>query len=69
MVKKVIKLNSMKNKNDRLQLNNRTNITRLEAALNELEELNIEKQQGTLSIKEYYLRKSKIIKKLYTPGS
>lgn len=66
MAKKVVKLYNPESINNKLQLKNRANIFRLETALNELEELNIEKQKSTISITEYYLRKSKIIKKLYS---
>ena len=64
---KVVKLNSGDINKNNLQLNNRANLLRLEAALNNLAELNIEKQTGTVGITEYHLRRSKIIKKLYSP--
>lgn len=66
MAKKVLQLNSSKVNGNLALQNNRANIFRLEIVLNELEELNVEKQNNTISITEYYLRKSKIIKKLYS---
>lgn len=66
MAKKVVKLITEKPKIN-LQLNNRSNLFRLEMILNDLEELNIENANGSISTTEYYLRKSKIIKKLYSP--
>ncbi len=45
---------------------NRSNISRIESALHDLGQLNIEKQNDSISKTEYYLRKSKIIKKLYS---
>lgn len=68
MAKKVVKLHVEKAKVN-LQLNNRSNLIRLEMALNDLKELNSDKQNGSISSSEYYLRKSRIIQKLYSQDS
>jgi len=68
MTNKVVKLRPVEIDETKLQLNIQSNQMRLEVALNSLEELNIEKHNGTIHLTEYYLRKSKIIKNLYTPN-
>ncbi|WP_223034769.1 hypothetical protein [Hanstruepera marina] len=44
-----------------------SSLSRIETALNDLQALNVEKQNTSISKTEYFLRKSKIIKKLYAP--
>lgn len=67
MSKKVVKLNIKKtDSNQLLKLNNRSMLFRLEMVLNDLEELNTDKLNGSISNSEYYIRKSKIIQKLYS---
>lgn len=67
MGKKVLKWNIEKHDvNQQLPHNDKSNLSRLEMTLEILEELNIDKQNGSISITEYYLRKSKIIKELYS---
>lgn len=61
-----MKLNSVDTDKNNLQLNNNTNLLRLEIALNDLRELDNERHTGNVSHTESYLRKSKIIKKLYS---
>ena len=67
MRNKVVKLKCVEIDKNKLQLNNKANLRRLEVTLNDLKELNIEKQRGVVSITEHNLRRSKIIKKLYSP--
>ena len=66
MEKKLVKLSDVEIDKNNLQLNSGANLIRLEIALNDLSELNIERQSESVSRTEYYLRKSKIIKKLYS---